>query len=331
MRADLDDIKKSEITNYIAEVFYEELKFVLGDTSEQQMWIKNHGMNSRAFSKDVLDVTSFDYLSMQLEQDAIFIHLSRNSIYHQLPEILFHPLVISNPSMSNSEVVDAIRENKKKQDESIHFFIPFDTQLFEEKLKLSNRHLNIFTDPYAQKNLFSLAKEVIDKEIPLTKEQFYKLFLNLCNAEVLKENLPELEVLLKSILGVKVLLKYQTCELEQSPFEVLGTGVLGYTFGTQGNVISEQDDICASIILTKQLTYKELQRTRIIIVKVLEFFVFANREIKVVYQFTETGGFTLGLNYLGYDTIPHQHEHKEVEPKPGNTILTPQEELEFIA
>ncbi|WP_271783478.1 hypothetical protein [Aquimarina algiphila] len=309
MITDLDEIKKSEITRFKAEVFYEELKFILGDTEGKDIWIKNHGMNSRAFSIDVLDITSYTPLSMQLQQDTIFIHLSRNSIYHQLPEILFHPLVISNPSMSNREVVDAIRQNRKKEEESLHFFIPFDTELFNEKLKLTNRYINIFTDDYAKQNLFSFANAIIKKDIPLSKEQLYKLFLNLCNSEQLKENLPELEKLFRSILGFDVVLEYKPCTLDDSPFMALGEGVLGYDLGTHGPVISEQDDVYATIILEEQLDYKTLEKNRNIIKKILEFFIFSNRAIKVEYRFLTNNGFELGTNYLGYDTIPLRKEN----------------------
>lgn len=303
MLVDLDNIKKSEITGFVAEVFYEELMFILENSKDRNVWIKNHGMNSRAFSKDVLDLTSYDPLSMISKGNTVFVHLSRNSIYHQLPEILFHPLVISTPSMSNKEVVEAIRENRKKEEENIHFFIPFDTFLFEEKLKLSNRHLNIFTDDYAKQNLFYFANAIIKKDIPLQKEQLYKLFLNLCNSEQLKENLPELEKLLRAILGFSVQLKYQLCTIEESPFMALGEGILGYDIGTKGSVISEQDDIKAIMLLEKHQTYKTLQKNSSIIKKILEFFIFSNREIIVEHQFLYSNGFELGTNFLGYDTV----------------------------
>ncbi|WP_194765663.1 hypothetical protein [Tamlana sp. I1] len=302
MFTDLNDIRKSEITAFKAEVFYEELKFVLGNTNGKDFWIKNHGMNSRAFSKDVLDITSYTPQSMQLQQDNIFIHLSRNSIYHQLPEIIFHPLVISNASMSNREVVEAMRENRKKEEENLHFFTPFDTALFDEKLKLTNRYINIFTDDYAKQNLFAFATAIIKKDIPLSKEQLYKLFLNLCNSEQLKENLPELETLFRSILGFDVLLEYKPCVLEESPFEVLGQGVLGYNLGTQGPVTSEQDDIYATLLLEESLDYKTLEKHREIIEKILAFFISANRAVKVAYQFPKTNGFELGTTSLGYNT-----------------------------
>ncbi|GGX30727.1 hypothetical protein [Aquimarina muelleri] len=322
MAVDLDDIKKSEITGFVAEVFYEELMFILEDSKDRNVWIKNHGMNSRAFSKDVLDLSSYDPLSMSPKADTVFIHLSRNSIYHQLPEILFHPLVISTPSMSNKEIVDAIRENRKKEEENIHFFIPFDTFLFEEKLKLSNRHLNIFTDDYAKQNLFSFANAIIKKDIPLQKEQLYKLFLNLCNAEQLKENLPELEELLRSILGFYVVLEYRPCVLKQSPFMALGEGILGYDIGTQGPVISEQDDIYAIMQLEEHQEYKVLQKNRSIIKKILEFFTFSNRKIIVQHKILYSSGFQLRTNYLGYDTII-AYTNNEVKKIEDQQILAP--------
>ena len=303
MAVDLEDVKKSEITGFVAEVFYEELMFILEDAKDRSLWIKNHGMNSRAFSKDVLDLSSYDPLSMSPKADTVFIHLSRNSIYHQLPEILFHPLVISTPSMSNKEIVEAIRENRKKEEENIHFFIPFDTFLFEEKLKLSNRHFNIFTNDYAKQNLFSFANAIIQKELPLQKEQLYKLFLNLCNAEQLKENLPGLEELLRSILGFDVVLEYRPCVLVQSPFLPLNKGVLGYDIGTQGPVVSEQDDIYATMQLIAHQKYKMVQKNRSIIKKILEFFTFSNREITVQHKILYSSGLQLGINYLGYDTV----------------------------
>ncbi len=303
MFTDLDEIKKSEITTFKAEVFYEELKFILGNTGEKDFWIKNHGMNSRALSKDVLDITSYTPQSLQLQQDAIFIHLSRNSIYHQLPEIIFHPLVISNASMSNREVVDAMRKNRKKEEENLHFFMPFDTALFNEKLKLTNRYIHIFTDDYAKQNLFSFANAIIKKDLPLSKKQLYTLFLNLCNSEQLKENLPELEKLFRSILGFDVILEYRKCILEDSPFEILGNGVLGHDLGTHGPVVSEQDDIYATLLLEENLEYKTLRKNRDIIKKIVAFFMFSNRELKVEYRFLTVNGFELGSNFLGYDTV----------------------------
>lgn len=303
MNIDLDDIKKSKTTSFVGEVFYEELKFIIGDSDFKEFWIKSHGMNSRAFSKDVLDITSYSYVTKNDIKEAFFIHLSRNSIYHQLPEIFFHPLVISNSTMTNREVVGAIRENKKAEEENIHFFIPFDTEFFKKRVALASRYLNIFTNNSAKKNLFSLANKIISKDIPLSKEQYYKLFLNLCNAESLKENLPKLEELLLTIMGYPVKMNYEKKEHFETPFVTIGEGILGYTFGTQGSVISEFEDVCATMITKIHLNYKTITQHMKIIKMILEFFVFSNRDIQIKYQTTIDKGISLGNNYLGYNTV----------------------------
>lgn len=303
MSLDLEALKRSEIVNFIGEVFYGELKFIIGEDASKEFWVKNHGMNSRAFSKDIIDLTSFSYATEDDIKEAIFIHLSRNSIYHQLPEIFFHPLVISNSSMSNKEVVSAIKENRKLEEENIHFFIPFDTEYFNSHIALTNRYLNIFGGEDASKNLFSLARKIIDRNIHLSREQFYKLFLNLCDAERLKENLEALKELLLSIMGFTVLLEYKEKTHLETPFDTLGEGVLGFTLGMQGPVISEFDDISVTMITEQQLPHKMIVEKKQVIEMILEFFVFSNREIHIKYQTSADNGITLGENYLGYNTV----------------------------
>lgn len=319
MLTDLDHIAKSTITHFVAEVFYEELLFLLEDANDRKLWIKNQGMNSRAFSRDVLGLTSYDPHSLSPQANTVFIHISRNSIYHQLPEILFHPLVLSTPSMSNEDIVEAVRENRKKQEENIHFFIPFDTLLFETSLKLFNRHLNIFTNTYAQQNLFAFAKDILKKDILLQPQQRYKLFLNLCEGEHLKENLPALEDLLRTVLGFEVTLQYKPCVLTQSPFMPLGEGILGYTIGTQGPTLSEQDDIHATMQLTEPQTYTTLQKNSSSVKKILEFFTFANRAIIVQHKVLYSSGFELATNYLGYDTVLEPTRQSNTQ----KTVATP--------
>ncbi len=304
MKKDVYEIKKSHLTGLIAEVFYEELAYVLKEEeNEQEFWIKSRGMNSRASAKDVVDLSSYNYLDEDGMKSAVFIHLSRNSIYHQLPEIFFHPLTIGGKSMSNREIVDAVRENKKKEADNIQFFMPFDTELFTQKVKLTNRHLNIFTDTYAKENLFLLSKALIGDHIQLSKEQYYKLFLHLCNAESLKEELPLLEELLHEVMGFEVRLTYAKKTHLNSPFDSLGAGVLGFTFGLQGVVESEQDDIHAQLIMEEEINYKNIEKNKKIVRQILDYFIFANREIVVSYTTKETSSFHLSQNFLGYDIM----------------------------
>jgi len=204
--------------------------------------------------------------------------------------------------MGTTEVVDAMRANKKREDENVHFFIPFDTELFKKKLKLNNRHLHIFTDEQALENIFSIGKKLIDKSFGLTKKQYYELFLSLCKSEELKENLPELEVLFTQLLGERVILKYKDRVNDTYPFLPIGSAVLGANFGMQGNFVLEQEDVSATVVIEETKSFEYFVKTKRIIQEVLEFFVFSNRSILVEFRFEAKEDFLLGENYLGFDT-----------------------------
>lgn len=299
----IDPLKKSEIMNFVGEVFYHEMTALLNISKNKQIWIKPKGVNSRAFSKDIVDITSYSYVVNNDIKEAIFIHISRNSIYHQLPESLFHPLVLSDSSMNKKEVIEAMKENRKIQEENINFFIPFDTLLFEKRVRLTERYIDIFTNPTSKKTLFNLAQKVINKDIPITQEQYYKLLLNLCQSENFKENLPELEKLLQRIMGYKVNLEYKKHIHLQSPFKPVGAGILGFTFGTQGKTICEFEDVEATMIYEDEVNYKNIKKDMKIITNILEYFIFSNRNINVKFQTKMEVNVILGQNYLGFNTI----------------------------
>lgn len=289
--------------NYIAEVFYEEYSFLVKDDADDgDIWIKPSGVKSRAFSKDVLDVSRYTYMNGKRMKDDVYVHLSRNSIYHQLPEFIFHPISIRKPSMTTKDVVEAMKENKRREDENIEFFVPFDTELFKKTLRLNNRHLHIFSDEQALENIFTISKKLIDKSIGLTKKEYYKLFLSLRNAEELKENLPELEKLFKQLLGETILLSYKDRINDVESYSPIGSGVLGASFGLQGGFVLEQEDILATVVIEEAKPFEFYGKIKNTIKEVLEFFVFSNRSILVEYRAEAKEEFTLGENFLGYDT-----------------------------
>lgn len=303
MGLNLNNLKKSEITNFIGEVFYEELQFLVEDDNFKEFWIKALGLNSRSFSKDVLDISGYSYIAKNNLKEAVFIHLSRSSLYHNLPEFLFHPLAISDPTTSNNEVVEAVKKNREDTEKNIHFFIPFDTEFFKKHVQLTNRYLYIFTDKRSRQNLFSLASDIIAKEMSLSTIQYYKLFLNLRNSEELKENLQGLESLFSSILDCPVELQYIDKFLEDAPFETFGNGCLGLNMGLHGKVVSEIEDIYVTITTDYYPEVDKINWYKDIIHQTLEFFVLSNRDVKIHFQSKDVSEMQLGNRFLGYDTI----------------------------
>lgn len=296
-------IQRSSAIEYVAEVFYDELQYILGEELDDRTMVRCHGMNRRVKSKDVLSVTEHFVTQTNTEKKYVNLNLARNSIYHQLPELLFHPLVVSTPGMSNKEVVAAIRANEKQDKELIKFFSPFDTGFFKERVKINDRHLNFFSNPKSRKNLIRVIDAIEIKDIPISQHQKYKLFLFLCKSEQYKENLPEIEKIIQVVLGLCVRLHFTTHTVRENVYDAVGAGILGHTLGLNGDTVSETDDVSASLILdTPTDEIEEVNRCLSNVRTVLDYFILSARNVNVDYIVRGETDLILGRNRLGYNT-----------------------------
>ena len=312
----LESIQRSQAINFVAEIFYDELQFILDRRLLDHTMVNCHGMNSRVKSRDVLSVSVQHIAATNADKEYILLNLARNSIYHQLPELLFHPLVLSTPGMSNKEIVEAIRANEKQDKELIQFFAPFDTEFFKEKVRINNRHLNFFSDPDSKKNFIKMIEVMENVELSITSHQKYKLFLFLCNAERYKENLPAIEQLLLIVLGLKVKLRLEVHEIDETVYLSVGSGCVGQTLGLNGLMISETDDLTATIILdTPTDDYEEVKTHLSNVRRILEFFILSTRNIEVDYLVRGETDFILGENRLGYNINEGKSQISEDELK----------------
>lgn len=302
----INKLKRSSTSNYIAEIFFEELQFVLNEDLSDSIMVICHGMNPRIQSKDILS-TSVRYVSTPTAyKEIVTLHLARNSIYHQLPELLFHPLVISTPGMSNKEIVDAIRANKKKEKELISFFSPFDTAFFQEHVSIIDRCLNYFTNPASKESLKYIIETLLDTQLAIPASQKYKLFLFLCNAEKYKENLPAIEQIFSTVLGLEVNLKYVPHIITDSLYKPLNEGKLGEDIGLNGIVECEGDDLEATVTLSNPKFLDDcnfLTNIKDTVSTILNFFILSFRKIRVEYKVQDTVECMLGNCRLGYDMI----------------------------
>lgn len=302
-KGSLAKIERGCSTDFIGEVFFDEVEAILGADLNDRLLVKCHGMNKRVKSNDVL---SADICAKTINSDVreyIQLNLARNSIYHQLPESLFHPLVISSPGMSNKEIVDAIRNNEKHDKELTEFFSPFDTSFFLERVNILNRHLQLFSNPQSRKNLTSLIDLIVGEDLELTDVQKYKLFRFMCHSERMKDNLPLLEDMFHEVFRLKVVLQFVEQYIEEEVFEPLGTCNIGYTSGFNGTVVAEIPGVKASLHIASvpdaiDDIYKEMKMINII----LEYFILSSRDIEVVYVVDHEYDFLLGENRLGFDT-----------------------------
>ena len=297
-----ENFVRSEAGKLLAEVFFRELQFISGDGAlSDRLVVRNRGMNSRVRSQDVLGIQTEDLPNTSKER--VVLHLARNGIYHQLPEFLFHPISLSTPSMTNSEVVVAMRANRKKEEEAIRFFQPFDTEFFKDGVNMFKRSLNLFDDPCGNRILQNVATLFSLQTSSLKMGEKYRLMLFLCNARKYKENLPALEVVLHAVFRMRVALQYRPHHISESPYKSLGECRLGTDSGLSGTFTSELEDVEAKIHLEENIGNEELLREKMDAVRfVLSFFIISSRHVNVIYTVEANTEFVLGTNLLGYDT-----------------------------
>lgn len=300
-RDSLQEFCKGKGKDLLAEVFFRELEFINGEPLADELSVVNHGMNSRVRSRDILGVQLQDDGEDTIHRKMI-LHLSRNGIYQQLPEFFFHPISVSSPTMSNREVVAAIRENRRKEKEAIRFFSLFDTETFKNSSHIFGRHLGMFEDPYHDNILQKISSLFYTTRSPLTKGEQYKLFLFLCHSEGLKENLEALGDVVDQVLNLRVVLKYTSHYSTELPYGLLGDCCLGEDSGIVGNFKSELDDVECKIYFDKIIDEDMLADKIKAVMFILSYFILSSRHINVIYTVTSNSELVLGHNYLGYDT-----------------------------
>ena len=206
MNIDISNLKKQINSELRAEILFYELQNSL--KKETTVLTKFDGVSKRSKSKDLLDVSSLLYQDQNgYTNEALVLHLSKNSIYHNLPELLFHPLSVSNSTMSNKEIVAEVKKNKQTEKDTLEFFMPFDNELFLQNVDLANRGLHLFDD----KNdlFFKIIDELLAINVKLTDVQKQNLFVILCEGDKNKEDLPELEKILSLLIDTPVKMKYK--------------------------------------------------------------------------------------------------------------------------
>lgn len=300
MEQDIAVLKQQINFNLKGEVLFYELQNILKDKTE--VFVRHKGLSKRNNSRDAIDISSMLYQEGSgITREALVLHLAKNSIYHNLPELLFHPLSISNSTMSNKEIVEAVKKNKEAENDALDFFMPFDNELFSVNTNATIRSLHLFNDKI---DLFlNIVDELLAIEFELSKIQKKNLFIYLCEAEKLKENLPELEKVLETLLGNKVKLKYKKHVFTSSAFLKLNHGILGFNLGLCGAVESEIDDIEVALYFEENIDYSILERKMTLTRKVLEYFIISNRKIDIVFFNNYHMGIRLNENYLGINTI----------------------------
>lgn len=160
---DILDELKSFHADINAEVIVSE---ILANTSldQEDIIVKYQSTFKRSFRRDILDFGP-------LVDDTLPISLSRNGLYDQLPEGLFHKVEKNNSKSSFSEMRKTFKEEEK---DARHFFSPFENEFFHQQLNIEKNEQALTQNVLALKDDFFKDFWKIDENIP--SEFLQKLF-----------------------------------------------------------------------------------------------------------------------------------------------------------
>ena len=106
----------------------------------QRILVKYEGLFKRNFTKDVTDV----YLDVM--NDVIVFHVSRDSLYDILPQNMFHES-IQLGNVEAEERKKRFERIKKEEENARRFFLPFDNDLFYQKVECEIAYRSFLVDP----------------------------------------------------------------------------------------------------------------------------------------------------------------------------------------
>lgn len=298
-----------------AELFWLEFEYLYGQFQQQEEeeleeaelpYVICNGNSGRNYANDVIDIKLNSHLIGETYKNIHVLKLSRNGIYHSLPEVLFHSLTLGSTFATVDDIKAAIKYNRQKTDEAYRFFAVFDNELFLMKTALFKRQLEW---PRGDKRFITkLVREFLMLGRDHSRKQATLLLHTLSKHQELKNDYEALGQLLSMLLEKEVKVRAKRHQFSELPYATLGEGLLGLTLGLTGTCYAELDDVLIEVWLNDEqdenLHIKTVKEKKYIH-DVMELFKIASSAIYIQYRVKkEHAGVMLGSNgYLGLNTM----------------------------
>lgn len=180
--------------NLKAEVIIAELQKQTNIT-EANIVVHHKSAFKRSHRRDILDIAT-------IEDEKIHINLSRNGLYDQLPEGVFHTIDTEKKQIPFQELR---KTYKKEEQDARHFFLPLENEFFLEKLKIEKEEQQLLNNFFNLNDNFLIDFWNIDKNIP--KKYVLKLVKLLPYCYKISGNLELTQLCLENIIDKKVTIK----------------------------------------------------------------------------------------------------------------------------
>lgn len=208
--------------NLKAEVIVAELQKNTSLTSSN-ITTTNQSTFRRSHRRDVLNV------SVKNDTDLDF-SLSRNGLYDQLPEGVFHSLSSSKNKTSYSSLRKKYKEEEK---DARHFFSPLENEFFQQTLNIEVNEQELFSSFSNLDHHFLSSFWKIKKNIP--KNLLLKLLKLLPHSYKIVGNIELTALCLEKIINKNVSIKKTYVNNNRLTYDVNSNFILGVDFSLENN------------------------------------------------------------------------------------------------
>lgn len=275
---------KSFHTDINAEVIVSE---ILANTSLdlEDIIVQNQSTFKRSFRRDILEIGP-------IVDNTLTFYLSRNGLYDQLPEGMFHKVDKGNSDSSFSEMRKTFKEEEK---EARHFFSPFENEFFRQQLDIEKNEQALTQNVLTLKDEFFKEFWKIDANIP--KEYLQKLFKLLPHSSKIVGDIELAKICLEKLIGTQVNIRKISHVASKSCENSSQGQMLGRDFTL---TIEDQTHLFPSLEVTifmkdyESLDFNLKEDRLLNIVNVFyEYFIPMEYDIKTTYKVKQNNLFTL--------------------------------------
>lgn len=204
--------------------------------------VRPKGLFKRRYSRDIDRIGHLDLANFQ---QVVEVDLNRDGLYDSLPEGLFHKKTGHELDKGRKFSEDSV-ELKKEENEARQFFLPFENELFFQRVQLELEERNILSR-FSEKIFNDIYPELWTLHRSINREYVYRMVLFLHLAHKISGNLALTAKCLETIIGEKVEVEsncspshYVTTGSEVMNSAPLGKGKLGVNMVTGSQAESRQ-------------------------------------------------------------------------------------------
>ncbi|MDX8340117.1 hypothetical protein SLH46_13040 [Draconibacterium sp. IB214405] len=167
--------------------------------SSEDFIVRPKGLFKRRYSRDIDRVDDCDLANYQKVME---LYLNRDGLYDSLPQGLFHKKTGNELDKERKFSEDSV-ELKKEENEARLFFLPFENELFFQRVQLELEERNILSR-FSEKIFNDIYPELWNLHRSINREYVYRMVLFLHLAHKIAGNLLLTAKCLEAVIGEKV-------------------------------------------------------------------------------------------------------------------------------